>query len=55
MNAPRYWQLRDDTGTLYRLTDQISANTPHFSHSYSVMNFMGALAIRILIANNCTR
>jgi hypothetical protein len=32
MNAPRYWQLRDDSCkcTLYRLHDEISADKPRF-------------------------
>jgi hypothetical protein len=54
MNAPRYWQQRDDAGTLYRLRDEINAIIPGFFFPYGVMNFMPALRIRILLANSCT-
>ncbi len=55
MKALRYWQLRDDACELYRLHAETSANAPRFSYPYDAMNFMAALAIRILIANSCTR
>jgi hypothetical protein len=51
MNAPRYWQQRDDGWS----TVETSANIPSFSYLYAMMNFKTALAIKILIANSCTR
>jgi hypothetical protein len=41
-------QLHDDA----RCVMETSANTPRFSYPYGVMNFMAALAIRVLISNN---
>ncbi len=55
MNALRYWQLRDDACTLYRLGAETSANSPSFSYPHGAMNFLAALAIKILIANSCIR
>jgi hypothetical protein len=44
MNAPQHWQLRDDV-----------REYTTFSYPDGVMNVMAVLAIRILIANSCTR
>jgi hypothetical protein len=41
--------------TLYRHCYETSVNTPSFFHPYGAMNLIAALAIRILIANSCTR
>ncbi len=54
MNARRYWQWCNDSCILYRLRDEISVVTPHFSFPYVGMNFMPSLGSRILIVNSCT-
>jgi hypothetical protein len=41
MNAPRYWQLRDDAFSAINN----SANTPRFPYPYGAASFMAALAI----------
>ncbi len=46
LNAPRYWQLRDDAGS-----DVETSGTPRFSYTYGAMSFMLAFEIRILMAN----
>ncbi len=38
-----------------RLCDVTSTKTPRLSYPYGEMNFIAALAKRILIANSCTR
>jgi hypothetical protein len=45
IKAPRYCKLRHDACQYLTM----------FSGSYSAMNFLAALAIRIQIANSCTR
>jgi hypothetical protein len=34
MNAPRYWELRDDACELHVLRDETSANAPRFSYPF---------------------